>query len=202
MEFVAENNSLPKTVFVFARKLKIKEEDFYTEFASISALEKAIWLDFLLQTTQSITKEEVWPGYSVQEKMLAFYFTLLENLKSQRSYVKFTYLRKRKTDLRPYFLEDFKREHKDFVNDLLLEGKESGEIADRNFISNAYPSLFWVQLLTILRFWVNDESQAFELTDAFVEKSVNFSFDLLGKSGIDSAFDYFKFVWQNRKHSY
>jgi hypothetical protein len=45
-----------------------------------------------------------------------------------------------------------------------------------------YPQLFWLHLGFILLFWKEDNSPAFENTDAAVEKSVNLAFDLIGNS--------------------
>jgi hypothetical protein len=47
----------------------------------------------------------------------------------------------------------------------------------------------------VIGFWIKDNSQGFEKTDAAIEKAVNLSFDLLGKNIADSAFDFAKFVF-------
>ena len=56
-----------------------------------------------------------------------------------------------------------------------------------------------MQLLYILDFWVKDLSRGFESTDTAIEKSVNTSFDLMGKSVVDSVLDFAKFAYQNRR---
>jgi hypothetical protein len=52
--------------------------------------------------------------------------------------------------------------------------------------------------LFILNFWVKDPSQQFEQTDVAIEKAVNTSFDLIGKTPLDTIFDFAKFLFQNR----
>jgi hypothetical protein len=56
----------------------------------------------------------------------------------------------------------------------------------------------WIQTLFILQFWANDDSKEFEKTDAAIEKAVNVAYDLMGKSPLDSMFDFAKFIFQNR----
>jgi hypothetical protein len=45
---------------------------------------------------------------------------------------------------------------------------------------------------------MKDHSKAFEKTDEAIERSINLSFDMLGKSPLDSALEFGKFLFQNR----
>jgi hypothetical protein len=83
------------------------------------------------------------------------------------------------------------------VNDLVTEGKDTTEVAERPF-TNQYEKAFWLHFLFITRFWVNDDSSDFEKTDAAIEKSVNLAFDLVGKGPLDSMLDFAKFLFQNK----
>jgi hypothetical protein len=98
----------------------------------------------------------------------------------------------------PAFFESFKEEFHDYTENLILEGRETQEITERPYIVDMYPKIFWTQALLILRFWVKDLSPNFEKTDVYVEKAVNFAFDVMGKTSLDSAFDFFKYAFQNR----
>jgi hypothetical protein len=55
-----------------------------------------------------------------------------------------------------------------------------------------------MQLAFLLMFWRDDNSPAFEQTDAAIEKSVNLAFDLIGKGAIDSMLDFAKFLYQSK----
>ena len=46
----------------------------------------------------------------------------------------------------------------------------------------------------VISFLIKDESQQFERTDAFIEKTVAFAFDVLRTQAIDSAFDLARFL--------
>jgi hypothetical protein len=54
----------------------------------------------------------------------------------------------------------------------------------------------------VLFWWfyvLKDDSKDFEKTDAAIEKSVQLSFELIGKGVLDVAIDFGKFLFQNRK---
>ncbi|GAB4397851.1 MAG: TetR family transcriptional regulator C-terminal domain-containing protein [Microscillaceae bacterium] len=198
VHYVLENEHFPKTIFKLAQAAQLKEEEVYEHYDSIEAVENDIWRGFFAETRQRIESEEVYASYSVREKMLAFYYTWIEVLKANRSYAN---LSAHSEDLlfgTPRYMATFYESFREFINVLLLEGRETQEIAERPLIVDVYPRIFWRQALLILRFWLRDRSRAFEKTDAYIEKAVNFAFDLMGKTALDSAFDFAKFAFQNR----
>jgi hypothetical protein len=199
MEHFLENGTPPPSVFAFTKKLKMKEAEFYDYFNSFELLESNIWLGFLNETITKIESDTVYANYSVREKLLAFYYTWIEILKNNRSYVTQTWSMIDKRKLKtPVLMTDLKVGFKDYARDLVMEGKESQEVAPRRFLDERYPDAFWLQFLMILDFWVKDKSKGFEKTDAMIEKSVNTSFDLIGSTALDSIIDYAKFMYQNR----
>jgi ubiquinone biosynthesis protein COQ9 len=50
----------------------------------------------------------------------------------------------------------------------------------------------------ILKFWMEDESPAFEKTDIFIEKSVKASFELMNITPIESLIDLGKFLYKEK----
>lgn len=197
IEYVLEFEKNP-TAFHLCKKAKIKEEDFYEDYNSVNALENDVWLSFFEETKHRIQSEEVYASYSIREKILAFYFTWIEVLKGNRSYAMYSVAKKKKNDFRPDFLKGFRQHFLLFADELMMEGRESGEIAERPLITEQYGKGLWLQVVLILDFWVKDTSKGFEQTDVFIEKAVNFAFDLIGRSALDSSFDFFKFLFQNR----
>ncbi len=203
IEYVLENGHEPASVFQFMKSLKMKESVFYDYYNSFTALQKEIWKGFFDQAVQTIESDEVFRSYSVREKLLAFYYTWIEVLKNNRSYIIYCW-----QDLNAFdrnfarnqgeFLTGFKSCFIDFVNELINEGKESNEVADRPLISNNYDKILWQQLLFILNFWVKDDSKGFEKTDAAIEKAVNLSFDIMGRGAWDAAVDFARFLYQTR----
>lgn len=95
------------------------------------------------------------------------------------------------------YLKAFRKTFLQFVNDLINQGRQSGDVASRPYLEKTYPQLFWLHFCFLLIFWMNDGSADFEQTDAAIEKSVNLAFDLIGKSAVDSALDFAKFLYQS-----
>lgn len=211
-EYVLEHGKQPVSVFQFAKKLKISEADFYKDYASFDAIEADIWLTFFNEAKNTVEADETARTYSVREKLLAFYYTWIELLKSQRSFAVYSFGRLREASTskgrgamgmggiaqQSQVFKPFKEAFFDYARDLLAEGRESKEVEPRPFITDRYPNALWGQTLYLLDFWVRDVSKNFEKTDTAIEKSVNTTFDLIGRSPLDTLFDFAKFMYQNK----
>lgn len=196
--YVLEHGQEPPSVYKFTSDLKIKETVFYNHFNSFSAVRQHIWKGFATETITALHAEEAFVQYSAREKLLAFYFTLIEVLKENRSYALTDLKHMKKPEITPDFLKGFKTHFNKFVEEILMQAKETEEVIDRPLIGNKYGEGLWIQALFVLNFWTKDESKGFEKTDAAIEKAVNVSFDLMGKSPIDSMLDFAKFLYQNK----
>jgi hypothetical protein len=119
-------------------------------------------------------------------------------LKSNRSFALLQLKGHRKPEIVPVFLKEFKSAFEAFVGSILTDGKSKGEVAERPYLDKRYPQLFWVHFGFLLLFWKDDDSPDFEQSDAFIEKSVNLAFDLIGKGAFDSAIDLVKFLYQSK----
>ena len=90
-EYVLENGRQPISVFQFAKKLKLAEAEFYNYYASFDAIEADVWLAFFSESKRTVEADGTYQTYSVREKLLAFYYTWIELLKAQRSFVVYSY---------------------------------------------------------------------------------------------------------------
>ena len=74
--------------FCESMKPAIKEEDFYQEFKSVHfhAVDRAIWKDSVVDTISDTKKTDNYDTYGAREKLLLFYFQLIENLNENRSF--------------------------------------------------------------------------------------------------------------------
>jgi hypothetical protein len=165
---------------------------FYDLYNSFEHLENDIWRTWLNETVATLENDEAYQGYAVREKLLAFYYTWLQKLLQVRSYanMKLSGMQKGVT---PGFLKSFQLGFEEYMHELIVEGKDTHEVAGRPY-TQYYPKGFWIQLMLIHQFWLKDFSQDFEQTDAFVEKSVHFSMDLVAKGAVDSFQDLAKFL--------
>ena len=196
LDFVLNEGHSPQSVFKLTKQLGMAEQEFYKFYADFSAIDREIWADFGQRARETAAAEPVYAGYSSREKLLAFYYTLLEILKNNRSYALMSLRRslQKMPGLTPRVLDDFRRDFEHFVGDLLREGRVSGEIANRSLVQDGYPRFFWQQVLFVLGYFAKDKSANFERSDAAVEKAVTLSFDLVGRNTLDSAFDFVRFL--------
>ena len=204
MRYWLENGKRPVSVYTFAQQLNIPESGFYDNYASFDAVEKDVWRAFFEETLEKLRSDETYLRYSVREKLLAFYFLWVQQLKEHRSYI----LLQRERFIasfpasaihaHPDKLEAFRVAFYEYIRELIKEAYVSGEVKERKFISDQYVHGFWVQALFVLRYWIGDDSERFELTDAAIEKAVNLSFQLIGSGTLDSILDFGKFVFARR----
>ncbi len=92
----------------------------------------------------------------------------------------------------------FKKAFYEYASGLIREGYLTSEIKERKYISDQYVHGFWVQALFVLKYWIGDRSEQFELTDAAIEKAVNLSFELIHSNTIDSLIDFGKFMFTRK----
>lgn len=199
IDYVLTHDEKPKTVYSFAKKIKITEAEFYQFFSSFESIEKTIWFEFTFETISKIKDQEVWLQYTSREKMLSFFYSYLENLKNERSFVIYSLKNQQGKFSTPNVLAGVKPIFENFAQEVIDEGLESGELAERKFLTKRYKDALWIQFAFILNFWVNDESDAFEKSDEAIEKGINVTFDLFQHSPIDNLIDYGKFLSRNGK---
>lgn len=199
LKYWLENGKRPVSVYTFAQQLSITESAFYDFYASFDAIEKDFWKAIFEETLEKLNADETYRNYSAREKLLAFYFLWVQELKANRSYI----LLQKEKYLAPGLhldrLESFRIAFFDYIHELTKEGYQTGEIKERKYISDQYVHGFWVQALFVLRYWINDDSERFEMTDAAIEKAVNLSFQLISTNTIDSIIDFGKFVFTKKQ---
>lgn len=194
IDYVLTEGHQPKSVYVFAKKNKMSEAEFYQFFGSFDAIEQHLWTNFAVRTIAEIKTQEVWGQYSAREKALSFFYSFFELLKSSRSFVVYSIRKQPKSFTTPITFTGIKDVFESFCSDLITEGLESNELSERKFFSNRYKDALWVQLVFILNFWINDSSASFEKTDEAIEKGINVTFDLFQRSPIDNLLEYGKFL--------
>lgn len=187
----------PHSVYSFSKNLGIQESEFYQFYNSFDHLEGDLWSDWFQDVLSTLESDEAYQEYTVREKILAFYFTWIQKAMQNRSYVILRFGEIKPGSIPPY-LNKLEHSFRDHFHELMIEGKDTLEVASRP-IDHYYPKALWVQFLMITKFWIKDQSQDFEKTDALIEKSVHFAMDVVAKGAIDSLQDLAKFVIANRE---
>ena len=197
IKYVLSEDTLPKSIYAFAEKVGVSEADFYGNFSTLNSLERAIWADWFAEVRTALSADDNFSSFTFREKILSVYYTWFEKLLQNRSFALYQF-EHAKRELDPSFLKKLKDVFQEYMNELVNGAIDSGEIK-RNKLSEQYASAFWVQFLFVSKFWLNDESEDFQKTDAAIEKSVNLAFDFIGTGPLDRLVDFAKFLYQNQK---
>jgi hypothetical protein len=197
IDFVLTEGEQPKSVYIFAKKNKMTEAEFYDHFGSFDALEQSVWAGMALNTMIEVKGQEVWAEYSSREKALSWFYAFFEQLKANRSFAVYSIKKQPKGFSTPMVFQKLKEIFEGFAEEIIGGGIESGELSDRKFFSERYKDALWVQFVFVLNFWIKDVSTGFEKTDEAIEKGVNVTFDLFQRSPIDNLFEYGKFLAKN-----
>ena len=194
------NGKSPVTVYSFCENLKIEENEFYQHFNSFKVLEASIWELLFQQTIDAINQDAEFSSYTAQEKVLSFFYTLIEVFKQNRSFIVLKLGDISRKDFRPQTLEPFRLLFNSWISEVINSGLDTDEIATRPIITDKYTEVLWGQFLYILRVWINDESKDFQVTDAAIEKTSALLFELMKKGPIDLLIDFLKFAYQNKAY--
>ncbi len=199
MDEVLMEENTSKSVYAFSKKNNFEESVFYQYFSDFETLEKHIFSVFCTKTIELLLQNEDYKTYDAKSKLLSFYYTFFEILTANRSYVhlklkanknKLESLKQLST-LRTAFIEFVTKEiHTENID---FKNKTINKIQDKGLSEAA-----WLHLLFTLQFWLEDNSENFEKTDIFIEKSVKASFDLRDIAPVQSVFDFAKFLWKEK----
>ena len=195
---VLEHEKEPKSVYLFCKKNKIEETDFYKSFASLEDIKESIFSKFFDNAYMLISKEKGFDAQVPKEKLLSFYFTFFEVLLINRSYVLFILSNSGEKMQKLSSLRRLRNSFKQFASGLIEQGNTS-----KQSILTKHPELIfsegaWLQLLFLLKFWMEDSSPSFEKTDMAIEKSVQTVFELFDNTPLDSVIDFGKFLWNEK----
>ncbi len=197
MDYMLKNHKQPESMYQFAGILGLKESEIYPHFASFTAIEQTVFESFFEHAMSLLEKDKSYHDYDAKNKLLSFYYTFFEILKANRSYVLLALRNKQGMEstktlsrLRTHFLEYIDNigiETFNFNNNDLdrIKQKGLGEIA-------------WGQLIATLKYWMEDNSPAFEKTDLFIEKSLKASFEIVNTQPLDSIIDFTKFLFKEK----
>ena len=198
MDYVLEHEKTPKSVYKFAKDNEMTEADFYKHFGSFEGLRKAIWDKFFENSMTVMEKSKEYASFQNREKLLTFFYTFFEVLTANRSYVLYT-LNEHESSLKNLDqLKTPRKRMKNYAKTLIAEGNEEKSFKVFQQNEMLFSEGVWVQFLFLLKFWMDDNSAAFESTDVAIEKSVNTVFDVFDNTPLERVVDFGKFLWKER----
>ncbi len=193
MDHLREHGNAPESVFKFCKALEIDERSFFSEFSSFETVENTFWQRSVGRVIDSVSSGEEWAGFSARQRMLSFLFAFFEDALGMRSLMLLRFSKIQPLS-KPHWLKGFEGRFSEFAKSLIEHGIDNNEIAERGRLSALYPDALYLLLRGAIDYNLKDDSEGYERTDAFIEKSVNLTFDLLRTQAIDSAFDLARFL--------
>lgn len=194
-DYLLEHGKKPETVRVFTKFLGIEDEAFYKYYGSLDTIETTIWEDYYIMTLNTIHKDPEFEEMTPREKHLSFLYTMIEIIRPDRSYILFKLANKKLGDLP----KELKKAQK------VITGSESIDWAKtfqflperaKETTQAAYKRVLSGHTLSLLFFWVKDDSPESKETDIFIEKSTRTVFDIGELPALDSIIDLSKFFIQ------
>lgn len=201
MNEVLEKGEKPKSVYLFAKHNHFTEAEFYTFFGTLESLEKEIFKLFFENSVNLLHQHPDYPQYDMKNKMLSFYFTFFEILTANRSYVLQSLKRDRNPLKNLVQLTTLREAFKNYVSEILTDDYRLEQEKLQKYQEKAIQESAWLQLMMTIKFWMDDESAAFEKTDIFIEKSVNASFELMNVAPLNHLIDFGKFLFKEKIYS-
>jgi hypothetical protein len=218
IEYCVSNQKRPESLKAFAEMQEILLSDLQKKYTSFEKLEAEIFAEIWKETQNQLSNDAMFYQYNGREKLLSVYYTWFELLKNQKDFLHFLdkqggfwsesldylmfgnifskYLVKPILNTFPPYImgmqTDFKRFSQNILNNAVGE-----EVANRFWLNSRYADALWLMTIFLFRFWLKDESNDSEKTDAAIEKALNWFFDVIKPNAWDSGFDLAKFVWQN-----
>ena len=196
MEYVLDHGEQPKSIYKFCKDLKIDESEFYVFFGSFENLKAGIWNAFHTNTINVLHKDSNFENYPNKDKMLSYFFTMFEMLTANRSYVLFSLGDQRHMLKNMSQLKEMRQHLKSFGSDLIEAGNDEKNYKVTKNPVRLFSEGAWVQFLFLLKYWMEDNSPAFEKTDVAIEKSVKAIFDIFETTPLESIIDFGKFLFK------
>ncbi len=198
-DYILSHGEQPKSIYQFAKENKFEEQKFYDFFTSFDQLEKKILVKLFSKSLELVNEVNNADGMTSKEKLLNVYYIFFENLTMNRSLVMMI-LGNHKLPLSKNLLS-LKKIHQEYIKTLDFSSWEILENAKEN-IKNTHEQIrenvLWLHLVSVIEFWKNDSSPAFEKTDIFIEKTIDTGFELMDNEPLRKVFDLGKFLWKEK----
>ena len=95
-------------------------------------------------------------------------------------------------------MKGLRKNVKSFAAELIEDANAEKNIQALQQPEKIFSEAAWVQLMFLMKFWMDDNSAQFESTDVAIEKSVNTVFDVFDNTPLERVIDLGKFLWKEK----
>ncbi|NNK19361.1 MAG: TetR/AcrR family transcriptional regulator [Maribacter sp.] len=198
MDYVVEHHSKPESVEDFAQLHQFDDVIYYEYFTSFKDLEKTIYNELFQNSLVILKQSPEYHSYSKKDKLLSLYYTFFENLALNQEFVKQNLkgLENQLKALSTFSL--LKKSFTAFIGELNLETISLNVDSIETIQQKAINESAWIQFLFIMKFWLDDTSEASEKTDILIEKSISTGVELLDTKSLYNIIDLAKFLYKEK----
>ncbi len=191
-KYLLTEGKRPKSVYAFTSQLDMEEASFYEHFSSFNVIERDYWESTVIETITAVESDDEFGDYPVDQKLLAFFFTYITHIQKHRS--RFAHYFPKMSLCEEKALAPMKHSFRNFMKYIVASGVEEGTFSDRKKLTESYDKLLWMHLLAVIKFYLHDESDSFQDTDAFIEKSLKVGVQSAAHGVLDSGLDFLRFM--------
>lgn len=198
MNYVLTHGKRPHNVFDFSKSIGFEERDFYQIYSDFEQIEAHFFSDMFDYTLELIQKNENYQTYDASQKLSSFYFTFIEMATANRSFVKHLLQNEQMSLKNVMKFKPLREKYLIFVKQILdnpikIDIQVLNKVQNKVLVEGA-----WAQFISIMAYWLKDQSAGFEKTDIYIEKTVKASFDVVYSVPFDSLIDFGKFLWKEK----
>jgi len=163
--------------------------EIYSLFPNKNAILKFYYPSLIVRYQAMISEIDDFDSYSISEKLSNFAFTLFDMMDERREFVEDTFDKYVWTcSSKSEFQKLIKSLFKDFFT-------SDGKIATSAgfFMGDLFYSSLKIQFLSLIKFWLDDNSEGRERTFALTDKITGFIEELIYSKIVDKGFDLAKY---------
>ena len=183
--YIEEKFTIPN----LASKTGKTASEIYSLFPNKNAILKFYYPSLIVRYQAMISEIDDFDSYSISEKLSNFAFTLFDMMDERREFVEDTFDKYVWTcSSKSEFQKLIKSLFKDFFT-------SDGKIATSAgfFMGDLFYSSLKIQFLSLIKFWLDDNSEGRERTFALTDKITGFIEELVYSKIVDKGFDLAKY---------
>jgi Tetracyclin repressor-like, C-terminal domain len=177
----------PINAHTLAERADMTAEQFAQFFASADEVGRKAWSDYLAAIQAQLGKSETYQGYSARQKMIAYFFSLVETLGVDRAFIE-------KTRCKEDLIKDYKAGYKAHMAEVVQEGLAMSDVHERFGLSKYYPDVLWLLHSRLVEFWLDDTSEDYTATERAIEIYSKLPLELMGSNVLDSLVETVRFA--------
>ncbi|MCI5056887.1 MAG: hypothetical protein MRY83_12305 [Flavobacteriales bacterium] len=171
-------------------------------FKNIKEVEEEVWKKGWLEIKLLLDQDTDFEDYPSKQKWIATNYVFLQLFGRYKDYLRV------RLDLKNYvfdkgqFVKFVLQSNSSLISDIIQSGDRDGSVELRWLFKNYYPNLFAEHIVGVAYYFGRDQSDDKEGTDAFIDKTTNLLFEVLGKNVLERSFELGKFLLESFKQAH